>query len=112
MIGLLDISYWLCRYTFFELHGMKDWPNLLAILSFIILVISTILANRIISVATMIGYLGGFILAMIFNTDGIDSRGGRTNNAWLIWGIIFCFSILIGCILAFVFKQRQKNVKL
>jgi len=84
MIGLLGISYWLCRYTFFEMHGMKQWPNLLAILSIAILVIATIFGNRIISATTVIGYMGGFILAMTFNTDGIDPGGGRTNNAWII----------------------------
>ena len=78
MIGLLGISYWLCRYVYFEMHGMKDWPNLLAILSVFILVIATIFGNRKISVATVIGYMGGFILAMIFNTDGVDPGGGRS----------------------------------
>ncbi len=112
MIGLLGISYWLCRYTFFEMHDMKDWPNLLAILSIVILVIATMFGNRTISVATVIGYMGGFTLAMIFNTDGIDPRGGRTNNAWLIWGIVFSFSILIGFILSIISKQKHKNVKL
>ena len=109
MIGLLGISYWLCRYTFFEMHGMKDWTNLLAILSIVILVIATMFGKRIISVATVIGYMGGFIFAMIFNTDGIDPRGGRTNNAWLIWGIVFILSIFIGFILSFIPIQKHKN---
>lgn len=110
MIGLLGISYWLCRYTFFEMHGMKQWPNLLAILSFAILVIASIFGNQRISVATLIGYMGGFILAMIFNTDSIDPGGGRTNNAWIIWGTIFGFSILIGFILDFISKQKHKKI--
>ena len=111
MIGLLGISYWLCRYVFFEMHGMKDWPNLLAILSVFILVIATIFGNRIISAATVIGYIGGFILAMIFNTDGVDPGGGRTNNGWIIWGAIFSFSILIGCVLSFITPKKHENVK-
>lgn len=108
MIGLLGISYWLCRYTFFEMHGMKQWPNLLAILSIAILVIASIFGNRLITVATVIGYMGGFILAMIFNTDGIDLGGEKTNNAWIIWGTIFGFSILIGFILDLISKQKHK----
>ena len=111
MIGLLGISYWLCRYVFFEMHGMKDWPNLLAILSVFILVIATIFGNRIISAATVIGYIGGFILAMIFNTDGVDPGGGRTNNGWIIWGAIFSFSILIGLFLSLITKKEHENVK-
>ncbi|MBU5482926.1 hypothetical protein KQI86_01225 [Clostridium sp. MSJ-11] len=111
MIGLLGISYWLCRFSFFEMHGMKQWPNLLAILSITIIVIATIFGNRIIPVATIIGYMGGFILAMIFNTDGVDPGGGRTNNAWIIWGTVFIFLILIGIVLDFISKQRHENVK-
>lgn len=108
MTGLLGISYWLCRYTFYEMHGMKQWPNLLALLSICILVIATIFGNQIISVATVMGYMGGFIFAMKFNTDGIDPGGGRTNNAWIIWGIIFGSSTLIGFILNFIVKQKHK----
>jgi hypothetical protein len=111
MIGLLGVSYWLSRYTFFEMHGMKQWPNLLALLSITILVIATMLGNRIISASTVLGYMGGFILAMIFNTDGIDQGGGRTNNTWIIWGTIFGFSILIGFILTLISKQKRENVK-
>ena len=85
-IGLLGISYWVCRFSFFEMHGMKQWPTILAILSVSIIVIGTIFGNRLIPVATVAGYMGGFVLAMIFNTDGVDPGGGTTNNAWAIWG--------------------------
>jgi len=105
-IGLLGISYWLCRFSFFEMHGMKQWPNLLAILGIVIIAIATIIGSRIIPVATVIGYMGGFIFAMIFNTDGVDPGGGRTNNAWIIWGAVFIFSIMIGIILGFTSKHR------
>lgn len=108
MIGLLGISYWLCRYTFLDMHGMKQWPDLLAILSITIIVIATIFGKRLISASTVIGYMGGFIFAMTFNTYGIDQGGSRTNNAWQIWGSIFGLSILIGIFLTFIIKKRIK----
>lgn len=109
MIGLLGISYWLSRFSFFEMHGMKQWPKLLAILSIAIIVIAIMFGNRIIPVATVVGYMGGFILAMIFNTDGVDHGGGRTNNAWIIWGTVFILSILIAVIWGFTSKQRHEK---
>jgi len=109
-IGLLGISYLLCRFSFFQMHGMKQLPNLLAILSIVIIVIATIFGNRITPLATVIGYMGGFILAMIFNTDDVDPGGGSTNNAWIIWGVAFILSILIGIILSFISKLRHENV--
>ncbi len=111
MVGLFGISYWLCRFIFFDMHGMKSWPNTLAMVGLTIIVVATIYRNHIIPVATLVGYMGGFILAMIFNTDGIDPGGGGTNNAWIIWGTVFIFSILIGIILGLISKQRYKNTK-
>ena len=96
MTGLLAVSYWLCRFVFYGMHGMKDWPNMLAVVGLIIIVIASIVGNRILSVATVVGYMGGFALAMIFNTDGLDQGGGGTNNAWIIWGCVFILSVIVG----------------
>lgn len=112
MIGLLGISYWLCRFSFFELHGMKQWPNLLAMLSIVTIVIAAIFGSRLTPAAAVIGYMGGFIIAMIFNTDGVDPGGGGTNNAWIIWGIVFFLSILIGIISDLFIKRRHENSKI
>jgi hypothetical protein len=111
MLGCFGFSYWLCRYAFFGLHGMKQWPNVLAIVGLITIVFSVIFRYQIIPIATIVGYMGGFILAMIFNVDGVDQGGGGTNNAWKIWGIVYILSILIGVILDFIRKQERKNVK-
>jgi hypothetical protein len=110
MIGLLAISYWLCRFVFFGIHGMKQWPNMLAIVGLITIVIASTGGRRLLSVATIVGYIGGFVLGMIFNTDGVDQGGGGTNNAWKIWGTVFICSILISIILGFISKQRHKKM--
>lgn len=96
MTGLLSVSYWLCRFVLFEMHGMKDWPNMLALVGLIIIIIASIYGRRKLSVLTVAGYMGGFILAMIFNTDGLDQGGGGTNNAWIIWGCVFILSVIVG----------------
>ena len=111
MVGVFGISYFLCRFAFYGLHGMKQWPNFLAIVGLIIIVTASLLGNRIISISTIVGYMGGFILAMIFHTHGLDQGGGGTNNAWKIWGGVFISSILIGLILNYIFKYRRKAYK-
>ena len=90
---------------------MKQWPNTLAIVGLITIVTASIGGRRILSVATVVGYISGFVLAMTFNTYGVDQGGGGTNNAWEIWGTVFICSILIGVILEFIFKQRHKKVR-
>lgn len=91
------------------MHGMKDWPNFLALLGLVIIVAASLLDNPITSISTVVGYMGGFILAMIFNRDGLDQGGGRINNGWIIWGVAFILSILIGSIIYFISKQRIKG---
>lgn len=96
MTGLFTVSYWLCRFVFFGMHGMKDWPNMLAMVGLIIIVIASIVGRQILSVATVVGYMGGFVLAMLFHTHDVDRGGGGTNNAWIIWGCIFILSVIVG----------------
>lgn len=108
MIIILAISYWLSRFVFFEMHGMKDWPNLMALVSIIIIIIAYLAGKRMISLMTVLGYMGGFILAMIFNRDGLDPGGGRTNNAWIIWVIVLFVCLLIGLI-SEVFLKRKAH---
>ena len=106
LLGCLGLSYWLCRFVLFDIHGMKQWPNALAMVGFIIIIIASIGGRRIISAATIIGYMGGFILAMIFNTDGVDQGGGGTNNGWKIWGVVFVLCILIGLAFDIIHKRK------
>ncbi|SNR91659.1 hypothetical protein SAMN05446037_1001401 [Anaerovirgula multivorans] len=106
LIGCLGLSYWLCRFAFFKMHGMKSWSNTLAMVSLIIIVIASIVGRRILSVATVAGYMGGFVFAMVFNTDGIDPGGGATNNAWMIWSIVFIVCLLIGLIVNIIYKGK------
>jgi hypothetical protein len=101
VIGLLlclGVSYLLCRFVFFDIHGMKDWPNLLAGVSLIVLLVAIVLKLRWMSATTAFGYIVGFVLGVVFNTDGSDPGGGRTNNLWIIWtaGLLFC--IIVGLV--------------
>jgi len=56
----------------FNMHGMKQWRNILAVVGLIVIVIASIADQRIIGVSTVAGYLGGFILTIIFNTNSLD----------------------------------------
>lgn len=103
------IAYLLCRFAFYEFHQMKQWPNLLAIVGFALLVVGVIFNYKRLSIFTTLAYVVGFVLAMLFNKDGLDPGGGRTNNAWLIWGITFVLIILIGVIWEIINSRQLKN---
>lgn len=103
---LFVIVYWLCRFVFFELHGMKSWPNVLLLFGACILLISFIAGKRFLSLTVPVGYLAGFGLAMLFQSEGVDPGGGRTNNAWILWTVIFLVSLLLGIISEIFYKKR------
>lgn len=109
MAGLLGISYWVCRFLLFDMHGMKQWPDFLAVLSAAIIIIASLSGNRIVSAAAVTGYMGGFVLSMIFNTDGTDPGGGRTNNAWIIWGGVLLLLIMVGITFSIIYKHIRTN---
>ncbi|MDR5660011.1 hypothetical protein RH915_10970 [Serpentinicella sp. ANB-PHB4] len=110
LAGCLGLSYWLSRFVFFQTHGMKSLPNTLVIVSLIIIIITSILGRYILSLATLVGYIDGFILAMLLNTESIDPGGGTTNNAWIIWSVLFIVCLLVGLILDINYKGKIKKL--
>ncbi|MCQ4863599.1 hypothetical protein [Pseudoflavonifractor phocaeensis] len=104
------VSYALCRFAFFgSIHSMKQWPNILAIVGLVILSVSLLFKKRATAVMTIIGYMGGFALGAIFNSDGVDQGGGTTNNLWIIWTVAFLICVVVGVIVDVVAKKRTHH---
>ena len=106
-VVILLLSYLFCRFYMFDFHGMKQWPTTLYIFSLTILIISLFLKSHFLSTATILGYLGGFIISLIFNSDGIDKAGTRTNNLWIIWAITLLTCIIVGIIIELVIHRKK-----
>lgn len=94
-LGLLLLGFVLCRYAFFGLHGMKEWPVDLLWIGLAALLISLLARKQYVPWFTAIGYVLGFLTGVLFHTEGTDPGGGKTDNLWIIWMIVF-----LGCILA------------
>ena len=93
-IMILCVGYVSTRYVFFDLHGMQGWPLVLFIYGLIIICISLIFKGRQTPIFTALAYSAGFATGVIFQTTGLDAGGGRTNNLWMIWTVVFvCFSL-------------------
>ena len=103
---LLIISYWFIRHYLFSLHGLKQCPNILALLSILVILIFNIRGNRIVPAASIVGFVGGFILAMVFKTDGADPGGGAANNAWIIWTGFYLVSVIGAIVLGSIANKR------
>ena len=93
---ILMVDFLACRYLFFDLHGMKDWPVFMLGLGIAVLVISFLLKGRHLPLISANGYLAGFVAGLVFQVDGVDPGGGRTNNMWLIWLVVWLVFVLAG----------------
>lgn len=106
---VLGVSYWFCRFLMFDVHGMKQWPTLLCIVTLVVLVLSLVLKKRWLSATTDLGYIGGFFIALFFNSDGVDAGGGGTNNLWIIWIVILFTCVIVGIVIEIAINRKGLN---
>lgn len=108
--GILLLGFILCRYAFFDLHGMKEWPVNLLIAGIVALLISLVVKKQYMPWFISIGYSAGFWLGVLFHTEGYDPGGGKTDNLWGIWAVVFLVCILAGAVFEII-KKWQKLLK-
>ena len=102
--GILLIGFLMCRFAFFELHGMREWPFDLWIAGVVVILVSMMAKKQLVPWFTTVGYFLGFLAGVIFHTEGVDPGGGRTDNLWQIWMVVFVVCILAGVIFEIVIK--------
>jgi len=105
--GILLLGFVLCRYAFFGLHGMKEWPVDLFIVGMAALFISLFARKQYVPWFTASGYVLGFCLGVLFHAEGTDPGGGKTDNLWLIWTVVFLGCILAGILCEIWMKWRK-----
>lgn len=103
-LGVLLLEFFLCRYAFFELHGMKEWPADLLWIGLAALVISLLARKQVAPWLISIGYFVWFWMGVIFNKESVDAHGTRGDTMpfiWL-WGFLTC--ILAGFFVEVIVK--------
>lgn len=112
-IGVLSLEFVLCRYVFFGLHGMKEWPCDLFVIGMVALLISLFARKQYAPWFTSISYFVWFWLGKIFNKVTIDSHGTRESSMPIIWIFGFLAFILIGFLFEIALKwwRLLKNRK-
>ena len=110
-LGVLCIGFVLCRYVFFDIHGMKQWPVILFAIGIIAVAISFILEGKTTPVCTAFSYIAGFAVGVIFQTDGTDAGGATTNNLWMIWTVVFICLTLSGIIYDKFLSPSKKTIR-
>ena len=106
-LGILLLGFVLCRYVFFYLHGMKEWPVDLFIVGLAALLVSLFARKQYVPWFTAGGYVLGFLLGIVFHAEGTDTGGGKTDNLWIIWTVVLAVCILAGILYEIWMKWRK-----
>lgn len=106
---VLCLGFVLCRYVFFDIHGMKQLPVLLLGVGIVSVVISFFIEGKTTPFCTAFAYIISFVAGVIFQTDDIDVGGATTNNLWLIWAVVFVGLTLVGIISEKIVGSAKKT---
>jgi hypothetical protein len=88
---------------------MYDWPLYLFVFGLIAIVVAALIFSRKAMICVPVGYMAGFLLAWLLNTDGVDPGGGQINNAWIIWTVSFIVVVFAGVVWGFAYRIRKKK---
>ena len=90
------------------IHRMGTFPKNLATLGLIFCFYSLLGRWNFTYIFTCLGYGVTFILGAIFQADGVDPGGGRTNSLWKIWFLSHLGFIFLGLFIDF---YRRKHIE-
>ena len=88
---------------------MIQWPLILAIICLAVIIVSFAAKAAITPISTSVSYIAGFFIAYIFQSDGTDPGGARTNNLWIIWTMAIIATIIVSSIFESV--RSRKTVR-
>lgn len=109
-IGLLLLSYVLIRYGLFERHGMKQWPNILAIGTILIITTTLFYCYNLSAIITSFGYIIGYFIGEILNIQGTNHDGNHAPMLWLVWLISLIVIAIIGFLIEYFIKKNNKPI--
>lgn len=102
------IIFIITRFLYIDSHNMKDFSEIMALLSCAITCI-LILENKLFSASVAVyGNLIGFIIGLLFNTSYLDMNGSNMNNMWLIWLISYIIVVLLGMVIERLFHVKHR----
>lgn len=109
-VCLLVLEYILIRFALFDLHGMKDMPFYMFLLSLSFVVVSYIANFKNMSIYSSIAYIIGYTVGHILETFTTDPGGGTLSNMWIIW-VVSYFVILWAFIIFHMISQGRFKKK-
>ena len=107
---ILLLSFFCCRFVFFESHGMKSWPCVLLAAGILIIGISALFQCVRIPLFVSLGYPLSFAAGFIFQYDYADPTGSMTlNSMWIIWTRVYLLLVCAGIAAEVIARKRSSH---
>lgn len=106
---LIIITYIFTRFVYFDVHGMKQLPDTLALLSSALVAFFLISNKTISSISVVLGNVVGFVLGSIFHKSYVDVITGNVDNMWIIWIASYLVIVLLGILIDKMFHMKHKG---
>ncbi|MDI9540037.1 MAG: hypothetical protein QM204_00985 [Bacillota bacterium] len=106
---ILVISFIVIRYVLFETHGMKQFSFMLFLPLLLVMIILCFMKVKIIPFVAAISYPIGFIIADLFQINGVDAGGGATSNLWIIWTSVIATMIVASIVVELINSKKVKG---
>lgn len=104
---VMTVFYYMLRTVLFNYHGMHDIPFLYFLFGCIVTFISILIKNKVLPYFISGGYIAGFILGYILQSNSYDPGGGLLNNLWILWLVVYLGFIMVGLVYPFIKKRMR-----
>lgn len=112
LFGIIIVSYITIRFVLFDKHGMKEFPDTLALVSGALSALFILCNKHVSSILSSFGYFVSFMIGLKYHKTYIDVITGNNDNLWLIWLISYAIIIGVGFIIdEIMFHVKHKKVK-
>lgn len=105
---ILLLSFVVCRYGLFDLHGMKSWPKHLFLMGGLFFLIAMGMRSRYIPLFTAVGYPLAFAVGLLFRHGGPTPHGGTIDRLWLVWTVTYLCIIAAGGVVELIARKRGR----
>jgi hypothetical protein len=88
---------------------MKQFSFMLFLPLLLVMIILCFMKVKIIPFVAAISYPIGFIIADLFQINGVDAGGGATSNLWIIWTSVIATMIVASIVVELINSKKVKG---
>ncbi len=109
LLGILILSFLVCRVFLFGWISSYDMHRMMAMIAAALTIVFVLLDRRFSPWATVLAHPATYVLAHLLHSEGVDPGGGRTDNAWWIWIVSYVAIVTVVWIVEKLFHVEHRR---